>query len=190
MEDLSSKFKSDVITKGKEPVIKEDCIFCKISRGEATSSVLFKNSEVTVFYDIRPAAKEHLLIIPNCHHGNPKTLTKADIPMVEYLHDVGQGVLEQKGGSLDDAKVGFHWPPFNTVEHLHLHMAYPASSMKLFSSLMYRNNSPWFVTYDWLLQRLKNLPDATSVRPEQSNPSAIKEANETIGESSGKGTEI
>ncbi|XP_038057569.1 histidine triad nucleotide-binding protein 3-like [Patiria miniata] len=187
MEDLASKFESDIITKGREPVIKEDCIFCKISRGEATSNVLFKNSEVTVFYDIRPAAKEHLLIIPNCHHGNPKTLTKADIPMVEYLHAVGKGVLEQKGGSLDDARVGFHWPPFNTVEHLHLHMVYPASGMKFFSSMVYRNNSPWFATYDWVLQRLKNLPDNT---PEETKQSATQDEKDAGESSSDKGTEI
>ena len=52
--------------------------------------IILQNSEVTVFYDIRPASTEHLLIVPNCHVGNPKLLKKEDLPMGKYvIVDVG-----------------------------------------------------------------------------------------------------
>ncbi|XP_033644968.1 histidine triad nucleotide-binding protein 3-like [Asterias rubens] len=190
MDDLAKKFESETITKGKDPVTKKDCIFCKLSKGEIPTTILFKNSEVTVFYDHKPAAKEHLLIIPNSHHGNAKTLKKEDLPMVEYLHAVGQGVLEQKGGSIDDARSGFHWPPFNTVDHLHLHILYPVSEMKFMGRQMYRNNSPWFATYEWLIQHLKDLPDAPSQNTSKVRaPSQEADEVDASGES-GSGTAI
>ena len=45
-DDLAIKFESDIITKGKDPVTKADCIFCKISKGELPSTVLFKVSQI------------------------------------------------------------------------------------------------------------------------------------------------
>uniref|UniRef100_A0A8C4QBF6 Aprataxin n=1 Tax=Eptatretus burgeri TaxID=7764 RepID=A0A8C4QBF6_EPTBU len=56
-------------------------------------------------------------------------------------------------------RFGFHWPPFTSVDHLHLHVLAPASQMGLLSRLAYRPGSPWFVTADWLLQRLKKMPE-------------------------------
>lgn len=41
---------------------------------------------------------------------------------------------------------GFHWPPFNTVHHLHLHVIYPKEEMSYISRLIFRPNSYWFVS--------------------------------------------
>eukprot|EP00057_Strongylocentrotus_purpuratus_P014736 XP_011669210.1 PREDICTED: uncharacterized protein LOC105440584 [Strongylocentrotus purpuratus] len=109
------------------------------------------NEAACVFHDIRPSTKEHLLIIPKSHHGNVKSLDKCQIPLVQYLYQVGEAVLEARGGNIADARVGFHWPPFNTIDHLHLHVVYPTSEMNLLGKIMNRPNSFWFVTYEWAL---------------------------------------
>ena len=44
---------------------KEDCLFCKIARGEIPSQKVYEDDEVIAFKDIHPAAPVHLLIIPN-----------------------------------------------------------------------------------------------------------------------------
>ncbi|XP_072017818.1 adenosine 5'-monophosphoramidase HINT3-like isoform X3 [Amphiura filiformis] len=145
-QQLQEELKSDIVTHGEELQLDEHCIFCKIIQGKAPATILFKNSEVTVFYDIHPASKEHLLIVPNCHHGNPKSVKKEDLPIVEYMHKVGRRILETKGATMENTRSGFHWPPFNTVQHLHLHMIYPENEMRFVARLQYKLKSAWFVT--------------------------------------------
>jgi histidine triad (HIT) family protein len=45
----------------------DDCIFCKIARGEIPCSKVYEDDEVLAFHDIKPAAPVHFLIIPKLH---------------------------------------------------------------------------------------------------------------------------
>ena len=45
----------------------DDCIFCKIVRGEIPCSKVYEDDEVLAFHDIKPAAPVHFLIIPKLH---------------------------------------------------------------------------------------------------------------------------
>ncbi len=45
----------------------DDCIFCKIVRGEIPSKKAYEDEEVLVFHDIHPVAPVHLLLIPKAH---------------------------------------------------------------------------------------------------------------------------
>jgi histidine triad (HIT) family protein len=44
-----------------------NCIFCKISKGEIPSKLVYQDDEVIAFHDIRPAAPVHFLIVPREH---------------------------------------------------------------------------------------------------------------------------
>lgn len=46
----------------------DDCIFCKIIRGEVPSSKVYENEHVFAFLDIHPANPYHTLIIPKTHY--------------------------------------------------------------------------------------------------------------------------
>ena len=49
---------------------KEDCLFCKIARGEIPSQKVYEDDEVIAFKDIHPAAPVHLqtaLRLFGCH---------------------------------------------------------------------------------------------------------------------------
>jgi histidine triad (HIT) family protein len=48
----------------------EDCIFCKIIKGEILSYKVYENEKVLVILDINPANEGHLLIIPKKHFEN------------------------------------------------------------------------------------------------------------------------
>lgn len=44
-----------------------DCLFCKISRKEIPSDIVFEDDNVLAFKDITPQAPVHILIIPKLH---------------------------------------------------------------------------------------------------------------------------
>lgn len=48
----------------------QDCVFCKIGKGEIPSYKLFENEHSIAFLDINPATEGHALVIPKKHCGN------------------------------------------------------------------------------------------------------------------------
>uniref|UniRef100_A0A8B9S3E7 Histidine triad nucleotide binding protein 3 n=1 Tax=Apteryx owenii TaxID=8824 RepID=A0A8B9S3E7_APTOW len=103
--------------------------------------------DLVCFRDIRPGAPHHYLVVPVEHMGNCKTLKKEHIPVVKKMVEVGKTVLQRNNFSdLNDVRMGFHWPPFCSISHLHLHVLAPASQLGFLSRLIYRINSYWFIT--------------------------------------------
>ncbi|KAL0984936.1 hypothetical protein UPYG_G00150700 [Umbra pygmaea] len=137
------------------------CIFCKIVNEELATELLYVDEELSCFRDIKPGAPHHYLVVPTRHVGNCKSLNKEHVTLVEKMVETGKKIL-QKYNVLDlsDVRFGFHWPPFCSVSHLHLHVLAPASQMSFMSRLVYRLNSYWFVTADQLIQHLNSLGEA------------------------------
>ena len=53
---------------GEVKMSEKTCIFCKIVRKEAPSSILYEDAQVLAFMDIRPVSEGHVLIIPKQHY--------------------------------------------------------------------------------------------------------------------------
>ena len=47
--------------------MEQDCIFCRIVRGEVPCHKVYEDDEILAFHDIRPIAPVHFLIIPKQH---------------------------------------------------------------------------------------------------------------------------
>ena len=64
----------------KDKLVKEnlidDCIFCKIIKGEIPADIVYENDMVIGFKDINPVAKFHIVVIPKKHI---ESLEKIDI---------------------------------------------------------------------------------------------------------------
>ncbi len=45
----------------------DNCIFCKIARGEIPSRRVYEDDEVFAFHDINPVAPVHFMIVPKRH---------------------------------------------------------------------------------------------------------------------------
>ena len=45
----------------------ENCLFCKIIKGEIPSSIVYQNDDVIAFNDINPQAPVHILVVPKKH---------------------------------------------------------------------------------------------------------------------------
>ena len=61
----------------------DDCIFCKIIRGEIPSSKVYEDDTVLAFDDIKPVAPVHVVVIPKKHIP---TLMDVEPNNIEYLH--------------------------------------------------------------------------------------------------------
>lgn len=135
---------------------KSKCLFCRIANNEDNNTrILFDQDDIVIFQDIHPAASHHYLVVPKTHIIDAKHLQATDIPLVEKLSSFGLGFLETQGGSTGDVRMGFHWPPFHSVSHLHLHVISPHQEMGWLSKSIFKPGSLWFKTDQWVLQRLK-----------------------------------
>lgn len=45
----------------------DDCIFCKIVRGEIPCRKVYDDSDLLAFHDINPVAQVHIMLIPKQH---------------------------------------------------------------------------------------------------------------------------
>jgi len=80
--------------------------------------------------------------------------TREGIEMIKDMKRIGLQFMSDK--TLTDEsqlRMGFHWPPFHSISHLHLHLLYPTSQMSWLSRMIFRP-SFWFVqindTIEWL----------------------------------------
>jgi histidine triad (HIT) family protein len=55
----------------------QDCIFCKIVRGEIPSAKVLETADALAFLDIRPVNKGHVLLVPKAHHADLTELPDA-----------------------------------------------------------------------------------------------------------------
>ena len=48
-------------------IIMDNCIFCKIGKGEIPAHKVYEDSKVLAFLDVKPHAKGHTVVIPKAH---------------------------------------------------------------------------------------------------------------------------
>lgn len=54
--------------------------------------------------------------------------------------------LENLKADLNDVIFGFHWPPFISVNHLHMHGISPAGQMTFIGRWIFKPYNMWFRT--------------------------------------------
>lgn len=115
-----------------------DCIFCFISQGnDKATEILKENEELVCFRDIYPAAPHHYLVIPKEHIVSCLSLQLCHQSLVERMTEMGKAVLQEQGVTdMKDMKMGFHIPPYTSVDHLHLHVVTPSSQIS--KELLYK----------------------------------------------------
>lgn len=102
----------------------ENCIFCKIIRGEIPSKKVFEDEQLLVIEDITPQAPLHLLFVPKRHFVNCLDMATQDEALIGYVFRKAGEVARQKGV----ADSGFRLVQNNgagsgqSVFHIHFHM--------------------------------------------------------------------
>jgi len=100
----------------------ENCVFCKIVRGEIKSQKVYEDEEILAFLDINPVNKGHVLVIPKDHYENIFDIPKEKLAKVmEVVQKVaialkkmgadGVNIISNNGKAADQH-----------VFHLHVHV--------------------------------------------------------------------
>lgn len=102
----------------------ENCIFCKIIRGEIPAKKLYEDEFMLAIEDISPKAPLHLLLIPKRHFSNCLDMAEGDASRVGHVFRMA-GDLARQGGFADS---GFRMVQNNgagagqSVFHIHFHL--------------------------------------------------------------------
>ena len=106
----------------------EDCIFCKIIKGEISSFKVYEDDKVFAFEDINPISKGHTLVIPKRHAQDLWEIPDEDLAALhlaskkianainETLKPTGVACLQLNGRGVNQI-----------VMHYHLHLIPRAS---------------------------------------------------------------
>lgn len=102
----------------------EDCIFCKIIKGEIPSNKVYEDDEVLAFRDINPVAPVHILVIPKKHITSLANLEKEDEAVVGKIYGVINKIAKQEGILEKGFRVIVNCGEDGgqEVQHLHFHL--------------------------------------------------------------------
>ena len=99
----------------------DDCLFCKIAKGEIPSNKVYEDDDVLAFYDINPVAKIHILVIPKKHIASIAHLEAEDYALVSKIYEVINKIAEEKGFKESGFKVVVNCGKDGGQEVMHLH---------------------------------------------------------------------
>ena len=101
----------------------ENCLFCRIMKGEIPSEKVFENEYVYSFRDINPQAPVHVLVIPKKHFSSLNDIGSADdCTLAECLRAIPL-IADQEGltgGYRVVSNCGHD--ACQSVPHLHFHI--------------------------------------------------------------------
>lgn len=101
----------------------DNCIFCKIIKGEIPSATIYENDEFKVILDRFPSNEGHVLIMPKNHCAN---IFEADPDMAGRLFTLAVKVAKIMKNTLgfENMNIVQNNGPVagQTVNHLHVHL--------------------------------------------------------------------
>jgi histidine triad (HIT) family protein len=102
--------------------VAENCLFCRIIRGEIPATIVTENAHCVAFRDINPQAPTHVVIVPREHVAS---LNEAkDAGMIGQLALMAAAIARSEGIAERGYRTVFNTnaDAGQTVFHLHLHL--------------------------------------------------------------------
>lgn len=102
----------------------EECIFCKIVRGEIPAALVYEDERVLAFDDIQPMAPVHVVIIPKKHIATFMDVEEGQAADVQAMMEAARKVAELKKVDKKGFRlvVNCNEEGGQVVFHLHMHL--------------------------------------------------------------------
>lgn len=101
----------------------EDCIFCKIVKGEIPCTKIFENDKVLAFLDIMPVSPGHTLVIPKEHKETLLDLPEETIAELgKVLKKVSKAVMATMEADGFNIGMNNYKAAGQLVPHAHFHI--------------------------------------------------------------------
>jgi diadenosine tetraphosphate (Ap4A) HIT family hydrolase len=133
-------------------------VFGQILRGELPSRAYDESSNLLAFQDKYPRAPLHALVIPKQYLPTINSLSQTNLELLKEMQAMGLSLIQEQqpeAYAAGDFMTCFHIPPFNSVDHLHLHVLAPVSEMKFVYRLKYWCGMRWCVSGEDVVGRLE-----------------------------------
>lgn len=100
-----------------------DCIFCKIVKGEIPSTKVYEDESVIAFKDLNPQATIHILVVPKKHYNNVLDVEENDNIISKIYYAINK-IAKQEGFEKDGFRVinNCGENAGQTVMHMHFHI--------------------------------------------------------------------
>ena len=131
-----------------------DCIFCKIVRGEANSWKVYEDEHSFAFLDIHPVSEYHTLIIPKQHFENIFDVPEEDLLYVMRGLKQVVGLYHQRLGLRNVQIVNSSGSEAQQdVFHLHFHIVPRQRGDG--QNVRWKTFPEWTGRFDQMLERLR-----------------------------------
>ena len=101
-----------------------NCIFCRVARGEIPAKVVRQNEQVMAFHDIDPKAPVHVLVIPRRHIAGVAQMQDDDDATLGAMFVMARDVATELGVSDSGYRLVINSGANagQSVDHVHLHL--------------------------------------------------------------------
>ena len=101
----------------------DNCVFCKIRKGEIPSTKLYEDEDFMIIKDIAPQAKVHLVAIPVCHVAHIDEMSAEQVLLIGKIMAKISKMQKELGLTNGYRLIINQGPDANqTVQHLHIHI--------------------------------------------------------------------
>ena len=106
------------------PNYDDNCIFCKIIKGDIPSNKVYEDDRCYAFRDINPQAPTHILVVPKDHITSCAEIDDSNAAVVGHIFTVIAKIAEQEGLVENGFRVISNCgkDAGQTVPHLHFHI--------------------------------------------------------------------
>ncbi|MCE7740759.1 MAG: HIT family protein [Candidatus Heimdallarchaeota archaeon] len=100
----------------------DECLICKIVKGELPSYTLYEDDEIKVFLDISPMSKGHSLFVPKKHHAQIFDISETEMNFTKKIPKIARKLKQITGATGLNIIQNNGRDAGQILDHIHFHL--------------------------------------------------------------------